>query len=921
MKRIIPILIVVLLSGAAIGQQDDYKTRYAGMHKEYVKNPGNVANLIDMSTFFSEEGNPQYSLPQAAAYIMRAETLYTAMLDDNSQYNEVLKLVRKKITLMSIRHQRKEIETRALAYLRQHASAMDESELTAYAEVYKDTPEIETLVRGRLQKAAYARVCRENTIDGYYTYAQTHKGTSEADSAEAALGRLARHFYSVYNSEAAVDRAAASYTESPAMQHAAMRQKSRIAYVDACRVNTIEAFTSYLEHYPRGDNYLEAVMHLDELSNWEFSTLSTPEDFADFAEQHSDLPLAETAMARLRAMILEEHSTRAAKIYLERFPLDEEYTKIYKQYYTWHSAEGNRQPIESFAAANPEYPFRVSLDADLERATAIDTFDLTKPFDESSFPVMSSYVYKLTGKRVAFVALQRLLQQQISRKDWAKAKTRMGVFDLCFENEGRKEYNELLELLSSPEGVHTVELIADEGLSHVVASPQGNRLYFTRHVADRVTIGYARPSGSKSGGWQYAGDVRVDAAPAALVAYGFFDGGNKVLLGIEGDIWVAEVQSDTLWRVMERLPSPVNTEYIETDAYMLEDGSGILIASDRPDGHNYQRSGSYYHGDTALATDLYFVPLTPVGWGAAINLGCQVNTPYCERSPLLSRNLRTLYFITDGHGGFGYGDVYKVSRTNIDDWKHWSAPVNLGKAANGSFDEASLSFAHGERQLLVTSSSPQGGRRYACYGVVTQHDTADCYAAVRVGMKEDMQHTQRIDLVDVERQTVVRTWVGQELSTLNTLRLRKGKSYALCVHGDGTVYTPAVPLRTPSREVALVQSYTLEQLSQMEHPVALRMVTFHPGTLRLSPLSEQELSQLSQFMLRNKECRIELFVQVDGEDDKSCFQLSSKRAAVLRTFLLEYGVNPDRVRLSTYGNVNYKKGLRPPEISVRFLSD
>lgn len=918
-KRVVPIILVLLMAYSVVGQQDSYKERYAKMYKEYVKHPSNVANLVDMSAFYAEEENPQYSLPQAAAYIIRAEDIYTSLLEDNSQYDAVLKLVRKKITLISVRQQKKEIEERALAHLRANASVMEESELTAYAEVYKNNPEIELLVRGRLRAVAYARVCRENTIDGYYTFAMAHKGTAEADSAEARLARLARLYFSAYNDEGAVDRAAEPYAESPAMQRAAMRQKSRIAYADACRINTIDAYASYLERYPRGDNYLEAVMHLDELSNWEFSTLSTPEDFADFAEQYSDLPLAESALARLRSMILDEHSSKAAKIYLERFPLDLEYTHIYKQYYYWHSAEGNRQPIEAFMADNPGYPFRVSLDADLERGAAIDTFDLTKPFDESDYPVMSSYVYKLTGKRVSFVALQRLLQQQIGRREWDKAKARMQTFSLCFEGEGRTEYNELLDLLSSPEGSRTVELMADDGLSHVVVSPKGDYLCFTRESAGR-TIGYARRSVHKNSGWQYKGKVRVTGCSKTPVAYGFFDSGTKVLLGIDGDIWTAAVLNDSVWKLQEKLPYPVNTEYVETDAYMLEDGTGLLFASDRPDGLNCQRSGSYYHGDTALATDLYYVPLTAIGWGDAVNLGCQVNTPYCERSPLLSRNMRTLYFITDGHGGFGYGDVYRVTRSDIDDWTHWSAPMNLGKSANGSFDEASLAFDHGERQLLVTSNSPQGGGKYACYGVATIHDTGSCYTTVRVGMKENAWQAQRVDLVDVGRQTVVRTWVGQEIPQINHLRLRKGKEYALCVQSDGSVFIPSIRVNGSIRE-ALVQGYTLGQLSQMEHPVTLRMVAFHPGTFRMTPLSEQELSQLAQFLLHNKGCMVELFVQVNGDDDKACYQLSCKRAAVIRTFLLDYGVNPDRVRLSAYGNVNYKKGLRPPEICVRFLSD
>lgn len=914
-KYILPFVLFAVM-GSMVSAQDavDYKSQYVQLYKAYTANPSDVAALVGLATYYSQPANPQYSLPQAGIYIRRAEEVYAAWLDDDAKYDAVLKLIRQKITLQSIRQQRKEIRVAATAYVEQHAASMDESELTAYAEGFSDVEEIVKPVRSSMLRSAYAKVCRENTIAGYYAFAQSHKGYAEADSAEAALARLAPRYYSIYNSEGAVDVAAEPYPASPALQRAAMLQKSRIAYAEARRQNTINAYAAYMERYPQGSDYVNALMRTEELVAMEFGTLRTPEDYADFAENHSEQSLADTALARLRAMVTENHDAEAAKVYLSRFPLDPEYTQIYRTYYSWHATEGNGLPIELFAKANPDYPYRVALEADLERGRAIDTFDLTRRFSEKDFDRMSSYIYKLTGKRIAYVALQRVLQQQLARQDFGGARARMQKFDICFENEASEEYNELASLLSAPAPAPRIEEFATDALTGAVMHPKGHMMYYNQQNGG---ISYATRSGRK-GRWQTSGYVRITGGKQGMTLCNFYRDGSRALLCADGDIWTARVDSDSAWTVIDRLPYPVNTEYDERDAMMLEDGSGLLLSSDRPGGHNYQPSGSYFHGDSALASDLYFIPCTPTGWSDAVNLGPVVNTDCCERSPLLSRNMHTLYFITDAYGGLGYGDVYKCERTNIDDWTHWKRPVNLGRLVNGPWDERSLSFAIGESRLLVTSTNNQG--QNAVYSFAAQHDTASCYRTVVADLSSLTTPIRRIDVAEAGSQRVVQTYMGSDLEERLPLRLNKGRDYALLVSTDNLL-VPAVVIRGRSGNYVAVQGYTLGQLSQQKEPLPLPMVRFAEGSDRLLPLAETELAQLAHFVKRNTVCMIELQVQVNGSDDKACYDLSVDRSLAIRSRLVEMGVNPDRIRISAYGNVNFKQGHTPAEVSVSLIKN
>ena len=50
-------------------------------------------------------------------------------------------------------------------------------------------------------------------------------------------------------------------------------------------------------------------------------------------------------------------------------------------------------------------------------------------------------------------------------------------------------------------------------------------------------------------------------------------------------------------------------------------------------------------------------------------------------SPFLSDNDDTLYFASNGFGGYGDADIFYALR-NGEGWDSWSAPVNLGEVIN-----------------------------------------------------------------------------------------------------------------------------------------------------------------------------------------------------------------------------------------------
>lgn len=925
MKRLLPILLALFFFGALHGQvpqADPYQEQYVGLYKVYSRDPDDVINLVGMARFFATSANPQFNLPLSYDYINRAEEVFAQAVQDRKRYREVRKLIRAGITLASLRQSKSDIESQAEVYVRDNLSQMRSFEVVAFLKAFSDNKAMSRQLHSRLLSDAFERVKEENTINGYYAFCQLYPNTSQADSAERFLSLQAPRYFSACTTEASVDSVIALYPHSKALQVAAMRQKSRIAYISACRANSIEAYSAYLERFPRGDDYLSALARLDKLRNSELGILTTPEELADYVENYADDPTADSALARLRSMIVDQRMEAAAQVYLARFPLDPEYTNIYRKYYSWYAEEGNSQPIETFVKAHPDFPFDHTVKSDLERADRIEKYDLGKSFTELNFDSMVTVVRMLTGRKIAFVALQRALQQPISRKNWVEAQRRLQKLNLSFEDLNQAEYSELSTLLTGHGGPVASLYYGGADVSNALVCPYNSKTYFVvRHDGCRQLCCVERRV-EKGDGWSDATVVTVRGAHTDVTPYSFYDGGRGVLLGIDGDIWTARVIADTLWEVGRPLPAPVNTPYIEKDAFMLEDGSGLLLASDRPGGYNVQKSGSNYHGDNQLATDLYFIPFTGGRWGEAINLGYGINSAYCEHSPLLSRNMRTLYFITDARG-LGYGDIYCATRSDINDWTHWSKPVNMGRNVNGAFAEGSLSFGKTERQIVFTTLSPQG-ERSSVYYFATQHDTVSAYRAIQVDFGSVLGVLRNVRLAEISTQNTSHQQIYRQLDTVQTYRLYKGEDYAVVVEADW-FYVPTLVVGKVTSEIATpketyeVRGYLWEELKNMKEPITLPLVDFYEGTARLLPLGEVELRVLGHYMQQRTVSKIEVVVRVAGSDDKACYNLSLDRAQAIRAFLVEYGVAPSRVRLSAYGNVGCKNDNQLSAVDVKFF--
>ncbi len=915
MKKALFAALMCMTAAMATAQLDidtlgNYEERFTRLNKAYAKEPDNVEALYNMSLFYFDNSHPMRNLPMAMKYIQRAEARHIVLLEED-RFGELTRLARKNITLTTLRQTKQAIIDAAYNTLEVRTD-MSRVELDTYLDAFGIDIELVRLLRQRRINQVYDEDLRKGTAEAYYHFIDIYPGTNEAELMEERLSRLAPGLFEGVASEAAADTIAARFPLSPSINRAAMKQKSRLAYAEASRRNTIAAYNDYLNRYPSGDENVQAREKLARMLESQYSSLSTTKEYAAFVEANADNALADSALAEMRRLIVKNRDIEAARYYLSHFKQDDHYGDVYNIYYNWHAEEGNGAPIKRFAKEHPDFPYQRAIEADLERAEKIDRIMLFEDFIDVDFERYAGYVRRLTGKRAAFVPLQRMLQTKLLTRNYQAALERVRQFDLCFESVDNDEYNELLGILRAPATGRslTKEFSSSYNILNPCVNPADGRLYFTRSTGSSANrICYAVRQGNS---WRAAGDAQFSNTDnEGLTLFGFYDGGKRMLLGSNGDIWIAELDGGQ-WRISDIPTYPVNTDYNDVDAYMLPDGSGMLLASDRPGGQNLNQSGEYFHGDTAMASDLYFIPYTQNGWGTAVNLGIKVNSPYSERSPIMSRNLKTLYFVTDSRG-LGFGDVYMATRNSVEDWASWSTPVNVGKELNTGFAEKCISFSPDEKRIYVSSNYSLG--RYSCYSFATSHNTTDSYETQTIDILGMEGMLYRVRVADMTQQSITQQIDCQGESQSVDISVHKDKRYAVLADA-GMYFVPAIVVE-PRVKTPRLRGYTLPVLIGMDKPLPLPAIEFEEKSSEIQPVSRMQLEQLAQFIKHDATCTLELIVNVRGRDDVYCYNLSLERGRAIRNLLRDMNIDESRVTISAYGNVNTKKG-EAPGVSIRF---
>jgi len=351
------------------------------------------------------------------------------------------------------------------------------------------------------------------------------------------------------------------------------------------------------------------------------------------------------------------------------------------------------------------------------------------------------------------------------------------------------------------------------------------------------------------------------------------------------DIWYSLKQADGTWSVAKKLEGPLNTATYDGVRAVNNAGTHLYLQNIyRSDGsrakgfsiseRNESGIWSYptaldiadYSNDTNTAMmtvsnsekvivfsllrkrdskgkrDLYVSFRTGQYKWTKPKLISELSTAGDEISPFIAYDDRTMYFSTDGLGGYGGHDLFVTHRLDST-WLHWSKPANMGKVINTpSFDAYFMVTAQGD----------------------TAYFSSTHLTSVRGFGKSDI-------------------WkIGMEAWQRPGFDLPSGVS-------------PTAEKEKPNYNIP-------EGVDLTGTIFRLENVFFDVDKYSLRTESQQTLDRLVTLMKQHPAMEIEVQGHTDADaSSQHNLELSKNRANAVREYLVQHGIDGSRVEATGYG--------------------
>ncbi|MEX0812010.1 MAG: OmpA family protein [Chitinophagales bacterium] len=356
------------------------------------------------------------------------------------------------------------------------------------------------------------------------------------------------------------------------------------------------------------------------------------------------------------------------------------------------------------------------------------------------------------------------------------------------------------------------------------------------------------------------------------------------------DILVAEKSGDR-WGKPRLLPAPINSKMKETQPNISADGKTLFFVSDR-------KEGGFGH------LDIWKSELQENGqWGKPENLGETINTPYSEQRPFFHPDGKTLYFSSAGHPGFGESDMF-FSRLQANG--QWSKPENLGFPVNSAFNEAGIYVSLNGSKGYIASDRFGERLQFNIYEFMIPEAARPEHVVYVKGKVTDEESEEglkaKIDFYDTDIQEKVESINTDKENGKFLICLPYGANYAAKINKPGYLYhSESFPLKD-----AEMQNYSLEiALKALEagNEVVLKNVFFEVDKYELLEASKTELTEFAGFLKENKSLVIEISGHTDSTGSEAHNKtLSENRAKSVYQFLIEQGIDKNRLRYKGYGS-------------------
>jgi len=289
--------------------------------------------------------------------------------------------------------------------------------------------------------------------------------------------------------------------------------------------------------------------------------------------------------------------------------------------------------------------------------------------------------------------------------------------------------------------------------------------------------------------------------------------------------------------------------------------------------------------------DIWMAEKTGSGtWGKPVNLGKEINTAGDEMFPYIREN-GELYFASNSHPGLGGLDIFKAVKDKDGRWKI----ENMKSPINSAGDDFAISFYPGEERGLF-SSNREGSKGDDIYSFNLPPKTYSI-----AGNVYNKENGTRVDGASVRL-------IGTD-GTMMRIKAESGKfqfklkpdvEYVVAAYKKGFLNAKATASTMGLEEG---KEFDLRfDLVPVDKPVNIDNIYYEFGKWDLLPESRNSLDSLAELLTLNPTIVIELMAHTDCiGDDASNSSLSQKRAQSVVYYLISKGIQTGRLVAKGYG--------------------
>lgn len=450
--------------------------------------------------------------------------------------------------------------------------------------------------------------------------------------------------------------------------------------------------------------------------------------------------------------------------------------------------------------------------------------------------------------------------------------------------------------------------------THPVISPDGRILYFARQYSpqnvggagDVQDVWYSTLNNANTKTWNPAKNlgspINTPKDPNGVAAVSA-NGRQLLVIGVYRPDGTLEPKGPSLARrtvLGWTKPEPViiedyyNNDPENVDYFLATSGKVMLMAVDRKDGQGSQ--------------DIYVSFLNEGGttWSRPRNLGPTINTKKPEFAPFLAADGKTLYFASEGHGGYGKSDIFYSKRLD-ESWTKWSAPRNLGPNVNSpDFDAYYTVSAAGEDAYLVSARNGMNGSKDIFRIALTPRFKPETVTLVRGQVLDAVTKKPVAAIIRYEN-----LLTGEELGVAEvnpqdgsyTIVLPSGVQYGY--RAEAANYLA----ESDNLDVTDRQNYSEVTQDLFLVPFAvgstikLNNIFFAQSKYYLRENSYPELLRLVRIMKEYPEVEIKIEGHTDNQGDPALnLKLSQDRVNEVKKYLASKGIASSRITTEGYGD-------------------